>query len=98
MAAATTTSTSTTTIPAFNRDRYHYGLFACCQGMYQLGSPYWDQFFPRTVRTVLANQQPTARGTPKASNRPKVRQFLLDRPGDSRRSAPPNQLLPVFQR
>jgi hypothetical protein len=39
-------------------DRYHYGLFNCCQGMYQLGGKYWEQFFPRAVRTVLANQQP----------------------------------------
>ncbi len=41
-----------------DRDRYHYSLFNCCQGMYQLGSPFWEQFFPRTVRVVLAHQQP----------------------------------------
>ena len=40
----------------FKRDRYHYSLFMCCQGMYQMGSPYWEQFFPRTVRAVLAHQ------------------------------------------
>jgi len=27
-------------------DRYHYSLFNACQGMYQLGSPYWEKFFP----------------------------------------------------
>ena len=42
----------------FKRDRYHYSLFMCCQGMYQMGSPYWEQFFPRTVRIVLSNQRP----------------------------------------
>ena len=46
----------------FNRryvhDRYHYGLFMCCQGMYQLGGRYWESFFPPVVETLLANQQP----------------------------------------
>jgi hypothetical protein len=41
-----------------SRDRYHYSLFTCCQGMYQLGSPYWEQFFPPVVRTVLKHQEP----------------------------------------
>jgi hypothetical protein len=38
-------------------DRYHYGLFQCCQGMYQLGGRHWEQFFPPVVKTLLANQQ-----------------------------------------
>jgi hypothetical protein len=41
-----------------NGDRYHYSLFASCQGMYQLGSPYWEKFFPPTVSVLLAHQQP----------------------------------------
>jgi hypothetical protein len=80
------------------RDRYHYSLFNCCQGMYQLGSPYWEQFFPRTVRTVLAHQQ--ADGSWDAES------YHRDRPfGNSYTTAlvllalgAPNQLLPVFQR
>src|SRR4029078_12695301 len=44
--------------PFPTRDRYHYSLFMCCQGMYQMGSPYWEKFFPRTVHAVLANPQP----------------------------------------
>jgi hypothetical protein len=39
-------------------DRYHYGLFQCCQGMYQLGGRQWEQFFPPAVKTLLANQRP----------------------------------------
>ncbi len=38
-------------------DRYHYALFNCCQGMYQLGGRHWEEFFPRTAKTLLANQQ-----------------------------------------
>jgi hypothetical protein len=80
------------------RDRYHYSLFNCCQGMYQLGSPYWEQFFPRTVRTVLDHQQ--ADGSWDAES------YHRDRPfGNSYTTAlvlmslaAPNQLLPVFQR
>lgn len=41
----------------WSNDRYHYGLFNCCQGMYQLGGSYWEEFFPRVVDTLLANQQ-----------------------------------------
>ncbi len=40
-----------------SRDRYHYSLFNCCQGMYQLGGKYWKEFFPRIVPVLLANQQ-----------------------------------------
>ncbi len=81
-----------------DRDRYHYSLFNCCQGMYQLGSPYWEQFFPGTVRTVLAHQQ--ADGSWDAESYHRDRAF-----GNSYTTAlvllaigAPNQLLPVFQR
>jgi hypothetical protein len=30
----------------WSNDRYHYGLLNCCQGMYQLGGKYWEEFFP----------------------------------------------------
>lgn len=81
-----------------NRDRYHYSLFTCCYGMYQLGSPYWEQFFPRTVTALLAHQRPD--GSWDAET------FHRDRPfGNSYTTAlvvlslgAPNQLLPVFQR
>jgi squalene cyclase len=45
------------TIPGQRSDRYHYGLFNCCQAMYQLGGHYWEQFYPPAVNAVLANQQ-----------------------------------------
>jgi hypothetical protein len=81
-----------------DRERYHYSLFNCCQGMYQLGSPYWEQFFPRTVRVVLDNQQ--SDGSWDAESYHRDRAF-----GNSYTTAlvllalgAPNQLLPVFQR
>lgn len=82
----------------FNRERYHYSLFMCCQGMYQMGSPYWEQFFPRTVRAVLAHQQPNGSWD--------VEGWKLDRRyGKSYTTAlvllalgAPNQFLPIFQR
>lgn len=79
-------------------DRYHYALFTCCQGMYQLGGKYWEQFFPRAVRTVLANQQPD--GSWPADSHWHDSQF-----GNAYTTAlvvvtlgAPNQLLPIFQR
>jgi hypothetical protein len=84
--------------PFPKRDRYHYSLFMCCQGMYQMGNPYWEQFFPRTVRAVLAHQQPD--GSWDAESFPRDRRF-----GNAYTTAlvilavgAPNQLLPIFQR
>jgi hypothetical protein len=79
-------------------DRYHYGLFNCCQGMYQLGGKYWQEFFPRAVNTVLANQQ--ADGSWPAESHFHDGQF-----GNAYTTAlvvmmlgAPNQILPIFQR
>jgi hypothetical protein len=84
--------------PFPKRDRYHYSLFMCCQGMYQMGSPYWEQFFPRTIRAVLTHQQPD--GSWDAESFQRDRRF-----GNSYTTAlvilavgAPNQLLPIFQR
>jgi Prenyltransferase and squalene oxidase repeat len=82
----------------WKNDRYHYGLFNCCQGMYQLGGRYWEQFFPRVVRTLLANQQ--ADGSWAAESHFHDAQF-----GNAYTTAlvvmslgAPNQLLPIYQR
>ena len=82
----------------FDRDRYHYSLFNSCQGMYQLGSPYWDEFFPRMVRTVLANQLPDGsweaeryQGDQVYGNAYSTALIVLT-------LGAPNQLLPIFQR
>jgi hypothetical protein len=79
-------------------DRYHYSLFNACQGMYQLGSPYWEKFFPRVVATMLAHQSPN--GSWDAEGLPRDKPF-----GNSYTTAlsvlalgAPNQFLPVFQR
>lgn len=79
-------------------DRYHYSLFNACYGMYQLGGDQWAEFFPPTVRALLAGQR--ADGSWDAES------FQRDRPfGNSYTTAlvvlslgAPNQLLPVFQR
>jgi hypothetical protein len=79
-------------------DRYHYAAFNCCQGMYQLGGRHWAQFFPRVVKTLLANQQPD--GSWPADTHWHDSQF-----GTAYTTAlvvmtlgAPNQLLPIFQR
>jgi hypothetical protein len=81
-----------------NGDRYHYSLFTCCHGMYQLGSPYWEQFFPPVVQALLDAQNPNGSWEPESDRR--------DKPyGNSYTTAlvvlalgTPNQLLPIFQR
>ncbi len=79
-------------------DRYHYSLFNSCQAMYQMGSPYWEKFFPHTVAALLANQQ--ADGSWDAESVQRDRPF-----GNAYTTAmvvlslgAPNQFLPVFQR
>jgi hypothetical protein len=79
-------------------DRYHYGLFLCCQAMYQLGGEYWEKFYPRAVHTVLANQQPDGSWAPESH-------FHDAQFGNAYTTAlvvlclgAPNQLLPIFQR
>jgi hypothetical protein len=81
-----------------SHDRYHYSLFNCCQGMYQLGGGYWHEFFPRTVETLLANQQ--FDGSWPVDEHAFDAQF-----GNAYTTAlvvmtlgAPNQLLPIFQR
>jgi hypothetical protein len=79
-------------------DRYHYGVFHCCQGMYQLGGRYWETFFPRVVTTLLANQQPDGSWAPESH-------FYDAQFGNAYTTAlvvltlgAPNQLLPIYQR
>jgi hypothetical protein len=89
-------------IATFNRawphDRYHYAVFNCCQGMYQLGGRYWEEFFPRVVEVLLKHQQRD--GSWPADSHWHDSQF-----GSAYTTAlvvmtlgAPNQLLPVFQR
>jgi hypothetical protein len=79
-------------------DRYHYAVLNCCQGMYQLGGRYWEEFFPRVVNTLLTNQQ--ADGSWSADSHWHDGTF-----GNAYTTAlvvislgAPNQLLPIFQR
>jgi hypothetical protein len=86
------------TMPGQSSDRYHYGLFTCCQAMYQLGGNYWEQFYPPAVEAVLANQQ--------ADGSWPVDSQYHDAPyGNAYSTAlviimlgAPNQLLPIYQR
>jgi hypothetical protein len=86
------------TIPGQSSDRYHYGLFNCCQAMYQLGGKYWEQFYPPAVEAVLANQR--------ADGSWPVDSQYHDAPyGNAYSTAlvvimlgAPNQLLPIYQR
>jgi hypothetical protein len=79
-------------------DRYHYGVFHCCQGMYQLGGRHWEAFFPRVVKTLLANQQPNGSWASESH-------FYDAQFGSAYTTAlvvltlaAPNQLLPIYQR
>lgn len=79
-------------------DRYHYGLFNCCQGMYQLGGEYWEKFYPPVVHTLLENQQRDGSWPPESH-------FHDGQFGSAYTTAlvllalgTPNDLLPIYQR
>lgn len=36
---------------------YHYGAYYCSQAMFQLGGEYWEQFYPRLVRSLTRFQR-----------------------------------------
>jgi hypothetical protein len=79
-------------------DRYHYSVFHCCQGMYQLGGRYWEAFFPRVVKVLLANQRPDGSWAAESH-------FYDGQFGNAYTTAlvlltlgAPNQLLPIYQR
>lgn len=82
---------------SYSSDRYHYGVFYCCQAMYQIGGRHWAQFFPPTARTLVANQN--ADGSWDAEGRHDenygrayTTSLVVLALGA------PNQLLPIYQR
>jgi hypothetical protein len=77
---------------------YHYSVFYCCQGMYQMGGEYWDKFFPRTADTLLRHQNADG------SWDPELHPYNV-RYGNAFTTAmvvlglsAPNEQLPIFQR
>ncbi|MCA9238616.1 MAG: hypothetical protein KDA37_00375 [Planctomycetales bacterium] len=79
-------------------ERYHYGLLTCTQAMYQLGGRYWSEFYPPTVKTVVANQRADGSWPRESHRRDSVygeaytTAICLITLGAS------NDLLPIFQR
>jgi hypothetical protein len=78
-------------------ERYHYSAFYCSQAMFQLGGEYWAEFYPRLMRTLIANQNSDGSWQPEGQ---KDANF-----GNTYTSAlailaltPPYQLLPIYQR
>jgi hypothetical protein len=83
---------------AWPDDRYHYGLFNCSQAMYQLGDKYWDEFFPSTARTLLANQGTDGSWQPENYNGDNMFGNAYTTALVVLSLSAPNQLLPIFQR
>jgi hypothetical protein len=79
-------------------DRYHYGVFQCCQGMYQLGGHYWEKFFPPTVKTLLDNQGTDGSWPPESHQADAQYGRAYTTALVVLALGAPNQLLPIFQR
>ena len=79
------------------KDRYHYSVFNCSQAMYQLGGRHWQEFYPRTVQTLVENQRSNGSWAPEG-NRDGVFGSAYTTSLVLLAMAAPNQLLPIFQR
>lgn len=79
-------------------DRYHYSLFNCCQGMYQLGGPMWEEFFPRTVRVLLSRQRPDGSWDAESNKNDRLYGASYSTALVVLSLGAPNELLPIFQR
>ena len=78
-------------------DCYHYGVFYCCQGMYQLGGKHWESFFPKTSDVLIRNQNQDGSWDKCNSDGGAYGQCYSSAMSILALSAP-NQLLPVFHR
>jgi len=88
--------------PGYNRrtvehERFHYGIFYCSQGMFQLGGRYWKVYYPRLAGMLLPNQRTDGSWQPEAyadGNFGNVYTTALT----VLSLTPPYQMLPIFQR
>ena len=78
-------------------DCYHYGVFYCCQAMYQLGGRHWEAFFPKTSDVLIKNQgQNGSWAACNSTGRPFGKCYSSSLCILALSS--PNQLLPIFHR
>jgi hypothetical protein len=80
-----------------HEERYHYSVYYCSQGMFQLGGEYWARFYPPVLEVLLRNQRANGSWDAEAS-----RDGIF---GNSYTTAlmilaltPPYQMLPIYQR
>ena len=78
-------------------DCYHYGVFYCCQAMYQLGGKHWEAFFPKTSDVLIKNQGSNGSWAACNSSGRAYGQCYSSALSILGLSAP-NQLLPIFHR
>ena len=78
-------------------DCYHYGVFYCCQAMYQLGGQHWEAFFPKTSDVLIRNQGQNGSWAACNSNAIKFGKCYSSSLCILALSSP-NQLLPIFHR
>ena len=78
-------------------DCYHYGVFYCSQGMYQLGGEHWKAFFPKTSNVLIKNQRRDGSWSKCNSSGHMYGRCYSSALSILALSAP-NQLLPVFHR
>lgn len=81
----------------YHSDRYHYGVFYCTQAMYQMGGRHWEQFYPATAGTLLANQRSNGSWATEGNHDTSYGSCYTTALVVLALGAP-NQLLPIYQR
>lgn len=80
-----------------DQERYHYSVYYCSQGMFQLGGNYWARFYPPLMRILLNNQR--ADGSwPAEAHRDQMFGNSYTTSLVVLSLTPPYQLLPLYQR
>lgn len=78
-------------------ERYHYSVYYCSQGMFQLGGDRWAAFYPRLMNVLLQNQQRDG-SWPAEKNRDTHFGNAYTTALVILALTPPYQLLPIYQR
>ncbi len=79
-------------------DRYHYGAYYCSLAMFQLGGRYWEEFYPRLAKVLLANQSRDGSWAPESAAGDAQYGAVYTTALTIQALAAPYQLLPIYQR
>jgi len=77
-------------------EQYHYTIYHCSQAMFQLGEPYWSEFYPPLLKTLASKQLPDGSWNPSPGWAGYGKPYTVALTVLA--LTPPYQILPIYQR